>query len=83
MTPVISSNLSLKYQSFKPLSCKDIGIIKFEFVAKTQFLYIKVWNPLLFKPHNGFSQDYFPFISAYIIYRFFTNITDLSSTEDR
>ena len=33
------NNLSLKYKRFTPLSCTDIGIRKFEFVAKTQFLY--------------------------------------------
>ena len=34
------NNLSLKYQRFTPLGSKVIGITKFEFVAKTQFL----WN---------------------------------------
>jgi len=29
----------LKYQGFTPLGCQDIRIRKFEFVAKTQFLY--------------------------------------------
>ena len=38
MNSVRSKNLSLKYQSFSPSSCKDIGIRKFEFVTKTQFL---------------------------------------------
>ena len=33
-----SNNLSLKYQSFTPLGCKDIGLRTFKFVAKTQFL---------------------------------------------
>jgi len=28
----------LKYQRFAPSGCKDIGISRFEFVAKTQFL---------------------------------------------
>jgi len=32
--------LSLKYQKFTPPSgCKEIGIRKYEFVTKTQFLY--------------------------------------------
>ena len=35
---VTLKNLSLKYQSSTPSGCKDIGIRKFEFVAKTQFL---------------------------------------------
>ena len=38
MNSVRSKNLSLKYQRFTPLSCKDIGIRIFEFVAKTQIL---------------------------------------------
>ena len=38
MNPDTSNNLSLKYQRFTPSGCKDIGIKKFEFVAKTQFL---------------------------------------------
>ena len=37
MNPIGSNNLSLKYQRFKPLDCKDIGIRKFEFVTKTRF----------------------------------------------
>ena len=42
MNPGRSNNLSLKYQRFTPSGSKDIGIIKFETVAKTQFLYKKV-----------------------------------------
>ena len=38
MNSVKLNNLSLKYQRFTPLGCKDIGIRIFEFVAKTQFL---------------------------------------------
>ena len=34
-----SNNLSLKYQRFTPSDREGIGIRKFEFVAKTQFLY--------------------------------------------
>ena len=34
-----SNNLSLKYQRFPISGCIDIGIRKFEFVAKTQFLW--------------------------------------------
>ena len=30
---------SLNYERFKPLSCKDIGIRKFELVANTQLLF--------------------------------------------
>ena len=32
--------LGLKYQRFTPLGCNDIGIGKFEFVVKTQILYM-------------------------------------------
>ena len=35
---VKSNNLSLKYWIFAPSGFKEIGITKFEFVAKTQFL---------------------------------------------
>ena len=38
MNCVISINLSLKYQNFTQSGCKEIGIQKFEIVAKTQFL---------------------------------------------
>ena len=34
-----SNSLSLKYQRFTPSGCKDIGVRKCKFVAKTQFLY--------------------------------------------
>ena len=40
MNSVRSNNISLKYQSFTALGFKDIGVIKSEFVAKTQFLCI-------------------------------------------
>ena len=39
MDSVILNNLSLKYQRFAPSGLLDIGISKFEFVAKTQILY--------------------------------------------
>ena len=42
MNSVRSNYLSLKYQSYTPSGCKDIGIRKFESVAKTQFLYYMV-----------------------------------------
>ena len=38
MISVITNSLSLKYQKFTHSSFKDIGIRKFEFVTKTQFL---------------------------------------------
>ena len=38
MSYVRLKNLSLNNQRFTPSVCKDIGIRKFEFVAKTQFL---------------------------------------------
>jgi len=39
MNSVGLNNLSLKYQRFMTLGCKDLGIRKSEFVAKTQFLF--------------------------------------------
>ena len=38
MNSVRSNYLSLKYPSYTLSGCKDIGIRKFKFVAKTQFL---------------------------------------------
>ena len=38
MNSVRPNNPSLKYQGFTSSDCKDIGIRKFEFVTKTQFL---------------------------------------------
>ena len=35
-------NLGLKNQVCTPLGCKDLGIRKFEFVAETQFLFLKM-----------------------------------------
>ena len=37
-----SNGLSLKYKSCTPSGCKDVGIRKFEFVAKTQFLFVVI-----------------------------------------
>ena len=42
MNVVRSNNISLKYERFTSSVCKDIGIRKFEFVAKTHFLYTKI-----------------------------------------
>ena len=39
MNSVRSDNLSLKYQRFILSGCQDIGVRKFEFVAKTHFLW--------------------------------------------
>jgi len=38
----------LKYQRFAPSDCEDIGIRRFEFVAKTQFL---CWHYPIIQPH--------------------------------
>jgi len=68
MNSVSSNNKSFKYQSFELSSCKVIGIGKFEFVAKTQFLcqyinvrinnfvFIIIWNFLF--PWNLFVNFY-------------------------
>ena len=37
---VRSNGLSLKYQRFASSGCNDIGFRKYEFAAKTQFLYV-------------------------------------------
>ena len=42
MNSVRSNSLSLKYQGFPPLGCQDKRIGKFEFVAKTQFLRMRL-----------------------------------------
>ena len=39
MNSVRSNNLNLKYQVFTPSGLQDIGIRKFEFMTKTQFLW--------------------------------------------
>ena len=36
---VLSKNIKLKYQNFTASGFKDVGIIKFDFVARTQFLW--------------------------------------------
>jgi len=40
MNPVTLNIQSLKYQTFTLSGCKDIGIQKLMFVAKTQFLIV-------------------------------------------
>ena len=40
MNFVGSEKLGLKYERFTPSFCKDIRMSYFEFVAKTQFLYM-------------------------------------------
>ena len=40
-----SNSLSVKYQRFTASGFKDIGIRKFEFVAKAQFLFIEKYVP--------------------------------------
>ena len=40
MNSVRLNNLSVKYQRFTPSGCEEIVIRKFEFAAKTPFLYI-------------------------------------------
>ena len=40
MNSVRSNSLSLKYQGFSPSGCQDIRTRKFEFVSKTQFLWL-------------------------------------------
>ena len=49
MNHIRPHNLSLKYPRFTTSGCKDIGIIKIQFVAKTQFLcsILTIHNPSL------------------------------------
>ena len=42
MNLILSNNLSLKHQRFTLSGCKDIKIRKFDFVAKTQFLNLRL-----------------------------------------
>ena len=57
---------SLKYQkSSKYRDCKDIGIRKSEFVAKTQFLLGKIFYPVMYL--YGFSIIYHEY-TLYIVY---------------
>ena len=44
-----SYNIIMKYQRFTSSGCKEIGTKKFEFVAKTQFLYLIFDAGLTFK----------------------------------
>ena len=46
MTSVNSNKLNLKYQRLTLSGCRDIGIRKLGFVAKTQFLYFLVFTHL-------------------------------------
>ena len=45
MNAVRSYTVSLKYQRFTTSGCRDIGITKIEFVAKTQFLWTIIELP--------------------------------------
>ena len=56
LNSVRSNSLSLKYQRFPPLDCQNIGIGKFEFVAKTQFLYYEV--SINDKEHNSCLKEF-------------------------
>ena len=49
MNSVRSNNLSCNYQSFTPSNCKEIEIRKFEFVVKTQFLYVETLSIMALK----------------------------------
>ena len=55
------SSLSLKYQRETPSGCKDIGIRKFECVAKTQFFWI-------FKPEWKIKQSIQDFFAVIVVY---------------
>ena len=42
MNAIRSNNVSLKYQRFTSKGYRDIGVTKTEFVAKTQFRWVKI-----------------------------------------
>ena len=58
MNSVGSNNLSLKYQRFKPLRCIDLGIRKFELVAKTKFIfiYLELQSIVVIKNNSLFTE---------------------------
>ena len=62
MISVISNNLRLKLQRFKPTGCKDIGIRKFQFVAKTQLL----WSVTAERLKKGFRNGIYSLFSFLI-----------------
>ena len=66
MNYVRSNSLSLKYQGLPPSGCQDIGINKFEFVAKTQFLYCSKIMP----GKNMFNWVIFLLICSQVILNF-------------
>ena len=62
MNSVETNNPSLKYLRFTLLSCKDIGIGKFEFVAKTQFLL----NDKIVTKKSALAKYIYIYIYAYL-----------------
>ena len=50
---VRSNNLGSKYQKFTPSGCRDLGIRKLKFVAKTQFLCLLIFVCLLLFNNSG------------------------------
>ena len=57
-------NDSLKYLRLKSSGCKDIAIVKLEFVAKTQFLWIKKCSVITLFCLERFFYSQIPFIDS-------------------
>ena len=58
MNYVSSTDLSLKYQMFATSDRSDIGIRKFKFVAKTQFLKLVIYQSILYLRTPYFHLNY-------------------------
>ena len=67
MNSVRSKSLSLKYQKCSVSGCKDIGIRKVEFVAKTQFHSVQ-------KLYNTTHQNNSAINSYYMLYYVLINL---------
>ena len=68
MNSVRSNNINLKYQRFTTLGSKDIGIIKSEFVAKTQFFLFFIFLLTSFLPFLLLFPLYFSLLLMHQVY---------------
>jgi len=70
MNSVRSNNQSMKYQVFTPSGLQDIGIIKFEFVAKTQFLCMDFTQYKIFtQPITPITKHPSMFLGCFVLLR--------------
>ena len=81
MISVRSNHLSLKYQRFTPSGYKDIGIRKFKFAAKTQFLCKSIYIYLYIVIRHGLFK--FMHIELHTLFPFrykdYSNVTFIHS----